>query len=272
MPNLISATLTHTECCLEFTTQLWLSNVSWSGRGGLRQLEDRVRPKSLGPTLHPQHALAFWSCCHPVSRGSDNSSTYDIRATCPTPPPAQISCPSPVQEPVECHLSRRSALRDRPRDNLIQGGGGIGEGKFSAPPIFGTLCTVAGTTVLGIHSGRAVLNGEKKVFLYTVSPKQSPRAHQVLAAGGGRLAVGHWPLVAVGGGWWLAVDGPLGRSLRAVVNKKKSSPLRTPMHSGYTKQLLGYTLLGYTGTTNSCGIHRIPKNTFWGIHTGIQIC
>ena len=34
--------------------------------------------------------------------------------------------------------------------------------------------------------------------------------------------------VAVGG-WRLAVGGPLGRSLRALLNKKKSSPLRTPL-------------------------------------------
>ena len=78
-----------------------------------------------------------------------------------------------------------------------------------------------------------------------------------LAVGGGwRLAVGNWRLVAVGGGWrrlvaggwwrlvvggwwrlavdgsWrLAVGGPLGRSLRAVLSKKKkkSRPLRTPL-------------------------------------------
>ena len=36
-----------------------------------------------------------------------------------------------------------------------------------------------------------------------------------------RLAVvGGWRLVAVGD-WWLAVDGPLGQSLRAVLNQKK---------------------------------------------------
>ena len=56
---------------------------------------------------------------------------------------------------------------------------------------------------------------------------------QWLAVGGwSPLAVGGgWRLVAVGGGWWrLAVDGPLGRSLRAVLNKKKnSSSLRIPL-------------------------------------------
>ena len=33
------------------------------------------------------------------------------------------------------------------------GGGGISVGKISAPRSFGALCTVGGTTVLGIHSG-----------------------------------------------------------------------------------------------------------------------
>ena len=36
-----------------------------------------------------------------------------------------------------------------------------------------------------------------------------------------RLAVGGWWQLAVGGGWWAAVGGPLGRSLRAVLSKKK---------------------------------------------------
>ena len=82
--------------------------------------------------------------------------------------------------------------------------------------------------------------------------QKSPRVHHVLAVGGWRLAVGDWRLVAVGGGWrpnpgglglvvgrcwrlavgswwrlavgggqWLVIDGPLGRSLRAVLNGKK---------------------------------------------------
>ena len=53
-----------------------------------------------------------------------------------------------------------------------------------------------------------------------------------LVVGGGWqwLAVGGWLPLAVGGGWWLAVavggwrlvvGGPLGRSLRAVLSKKK---------------------------------------------------
>ena len=47
-----------------------------------------------------------------------------------------------------------------------------------------------------------------------------------------RLApVGGWRLVAVGGWWELAAGGPLGRSLRAVLNKKKkkSGSLRTAL-------------------------------------------
>ena len=42
-------------------------------------------------------------------------------------------------------------------------------------------------------------------------------------------AVGGWRLVAVGGGWCLAVDGPLGRSLRAVLNKKKTRSQRSAL-------------------------------------------
>ena len=42
------------------------------------------------------------------------------------------------------------------------------------------------------------------------------------------VAAGGWWLAAVGGSWRLAVGGPLGRSLRAVLSKKKKSgPLRT---------------------------------------------
>ena len=60
-----------------------------------------------------------------------------------------------------------------------------------------------------------------------------------LAVGGGwwRLVVGGWWRLAVDGswqlavgGWQLAVGGPLGRSLRAVLSKKKKSgPLRTAL-------------------------------------------
>ena len=61
-----------------------------------------------------------------------------------------------------------------------------------------------------------------------------------LVVGGGWqwLAVGGWSPLAVGGGWclavggvwWWAVGGPLGRSLRAVLSKKKKSrPLRTAL-------------------------------------------
>ena len=49
---------------------------------------------------------------------------------------------------------------------------------------------------------------------------------RLVAAGGWRqLAVGGWWRLAVGGGWWLVVDGPLGRSLRAVLNKTKKQNL-----------------------------------------------
>ena len=62
---------------------------------------------------------------------------------------------------------------------------------------------------------------QRKVFLYTVSPKRPRAAHIFnhgcwrlavggwrLAVGGDwRLAVGNWRLVAVGGGWWRLVVG-----------------------------------------------------------------
>ena len=96
---------------------------------------------------------------------------------------------------------------------------------------------------------RAVLNGKgKKKCSRTSFPKKA-RGHSMcstmvgggwwLAVGGGwRLAVGGGWWLAVGGGWWrLAVDGswrladggPLGRSLRAVLSKKKIGPLRTAL-------------------------------------------
>ena len=70
--------------------------------------------------------------------------------------------------------------------------------------------------------------------------QKSPRALHVLnhgwwrlAVGGWRLAVGNWRLVAVGGWWRLAVGGPLGRSLRAVLSKKKKTgPFRTALGTG----------------------------------------
>ena len=67
---------------------------------------------------------------------------------------------------------------------------------------------------------------------------------RLVAVGGGwRLVIGGWwRLVVVGGwrlvaagGWWelgLVVGGPLGRSLRAVLNKKKSGSLRTALDKG----------------------------------------
>ena len=67
---------------------------------------------------------------------------------------------------------------------------------------------------------------------------------RLVAAGGWRrlvaggwwwLVVGGWWRLAVDGSWRLAVGGPLGRSLRAVLSKKKKSrPLRTPLQSTQT--------------------------------------
>ena len=93
---------------------------------------------------------------------------------------------------------------------------------------------------------RAVLNGEKKKCSVAQFSRKNPRAHHVLVVGCWRqlAAVGGWGLVVDGGwrwlavgrrwrlaigGWRLAVDDPLGRSLRAVLHKKKSSPLTTPL-------------------------------------------
>ena len=99
-------------------------------------------------------------------------------------------------------------------------------------------CVDACTAALAWSLGRAVgPYRKKKVFRYIISPKKPAGTPCV---GGGRLAVGGWRL-AVGGGWWrlvvgdwwlMAVDGPLGRPLRAVLNKKKSGPLRTPLFLG----------------------------------------
>ena len=44
---------------------------------------------------------------------------------------------------------------------------------------------------------------------------------RLVAGGWWRLAVGGWWRLAVDGSWRLAVGGPLGRSLRAVLSKKK---------------------------------------------------
>ena len=89
-------------------------------------------------------------------------------------------------------------------------------------------------------TGRGVLNGgKKKVFRF---PKKA-RGHsmcstmvggswRLVAAGGWRrLVAGGWWRLVVGGWWRLAVDGsrrlavggPLGRSLRAVLSKKKKN-------------------------------------------------
>ena len=67
----------------------------------------------------------------------------------------------------------------------------------------------------------------------------------VVVGSGWRLAVGRrWRLAAVGGSWRLAVGGPLGRSLRAVLDKKKTGSLRNnplgrhPLASGHQMPLL----------------------------------
>ena len=51
----------------------------------------------------------------------------------------------------------------------------------------------------------------------------------LMGVGGWQLAVGSgWRLVAVGGGWQFEVDGPWGRSLSAVLSKKKIGFLKDP--------------------------------------------
>ena len=51
-----------------------------------------------------------------------------------------------------------------------------------------------------------------------------------------QLAVGGWRRLAVGGGWRLAVDGPLGRSLRAVLNQKKKISVPKDRPGCYSQQ------------------------------------
>ena len=70
----------------------------------------------------------------------------------------------------------------------------------------------------GPLSGRAVLNRGKKKYSGTSFPKKA-RGHSMCSAM--VMAVGGWWRLAVGG-WRLAVGGPLGRSLRAVLSKKKN--------------------------------------------------
>ena len=86
---------------------------------------------------------------------------------------------------------------------------------------------------------------------------------RLAAVGGGwrQLAVGDGWLVAVdsgwrlavAGGWRLAVGGPLGRSLRAVLNKKKiwslkdrpgTHPLTRPSPRGWASDTLSNSLVG----------------------------
>ena len=74
-----------------------------------------------------------------------------------------------------------------------------------------------------------------------------------LAVGGGwwRLVVGGWWRLAVGGSWRLAVGGPLGRSLRAVLSKKKKTgPLRTALVRATDEECLG-SRLGSASDTSS---------------------
>ena len=84
--------------------------------------------------------------------------------------------------------------------------------------------------------GRVVLNGKKKKSVpepvFPKKPAGTPCAQPWLVAVGGwrlvaagcwrRLVAGGWWRLAVDGSWRLAVGGPLGRSLRAVLNKKKT--------------------------------------------------
>ena len=77
---------------------------------------------------------------------------------------------------------------------------------------------------------------EEEVFLYPSVPKLpmgtpcvggwglTVGGWRLMAVDGGwrQLVVGDWWLMAVGSGWRLAVGGPLGWSLRAVLNKKKN--------------------------------------------------
>ena len=52
---------------------------------------------------------------------------------------------------------------------------------------------------------------------------------QLATGGWWRLVVGGWWRLAVDGSWWLVVGGPSGRSLRAVLSKKKKiSSLKDP--------------------------------------------
>ena len=70
----------------------------------------------------------------------------------------------------------------------------------------------AATRTCQAVQGRAVLNGKKKVFRYTVfrkKPAGTPCVQPSLAAiGGWQLATGGWwRLVVIGGCWWLVIGG-----------------------------------------------------------------
>ena len=65
------------------------------------------------------------------------------------------------------------------------------------------------------------------------------RRWRLAAVGGWRLvAVGGWRRLVVGGSWRLAIGSPLGRSLRAVLcKKKKTGPLRTALQQRAARAL-----------------------------------
>ena len=73
------------------------------------------------------------------------------------------------------------------------------------------------------QAGRSLT--EKKKCSCEQFSQESPRAHDVLAVGGWRLAVGDWRLVAVGGGWRRLVVGDwwlmaVGSGWRLVVGRR----------------------------------------------------
>ena len=104
-------------------------------------------------------------------------------------------------------------------------GGGVSSLCFrcQCAPLPGPL-PAAGSPQSARVAGRS-LTGKKKLFRNMVSSKNTACSSYVqpwlVAIASWRLAVGGWRrLAAVGGSWQLAVGGPLGRSLRAVLNKK----------------------------------------------------
>ena len=113
-----------------------------------------------------------------------------------------------------------------------RGGGGTSEVSHSLtsdsmPPVWCPGCKLripliqgAATRTCQAVQGRAILNGKKTVFRYTVFPKKpagTPCVQPWLVAvggwglaaiGGWQLATGGWwRLVVVGGCWWLVIGG-----------------------------------------------------------------